>query len=163
MSLVATRLPLVPEAPARAPRARVWRPFPREVGDIIGVEDFAGGVQPRMYPWFGITLVRSPALVTVESRRDVVADRNWVVLIPPFQLHRLRLLGEATAAAVTLLLGSSHLEGLGLPAQAALVTDPAVGEKVAALVAQLQRPARPVEHGPGFVHCSSSSWRAARL
>jgi|SRR6185437_15924666 len=95
MSLVAARLPLVPEAPARASRARVWRPFPREVADIIGVEDCGEAVQPRMYPWFGISLVRSPAVVTVESRRDVVADRNRVVLIPPFQLHGLRPLGEA--------------------------------------------------------------------
>ena len=70
MSLVAARLPLVPEAPARAPRARVWRPFPREVADIIGVEACDGAVQPRMYPWFGISLVRSPAVVTVEARRD---------------------------------------------------------------------------------------------
>src|SRR5512133_1115882 len=119
MSLVAARPPLVPEAPARASRARVWRPFPREVADIIGVEDCGGGVEPRMHPWLGIILVRSPTVVSVESRRDVLADRNQVVLIPPFQLHGLRPLGEAAEGAVTLLLGSSHLEGLGLPAQAA--------------------------------------------
>jgi hypothetical protein len=146
MSLVAARLPLVPEAPARASRARVRRPFPREVADIIGVEDCGGAVQPRMYPWFGISLVRSPAVVTVEKRRDVVADRNRVALIPPFQLHGLRPLGEAAQGPGTLLLGGVHLRGLSLPAQAAQVTDPALGEKVAALVAQLQCPVRSVEH-----------------
>ena len=78
-----------------SPRARVWRPFPPEVADIVCVEDRGGEVQPRMYPWFGISLVRSPALVTVESRRDVVADRNWIVLIPAFQLHGLRAQAEA--------------------------------------------------------------------
>jgi AraC-like DNA-binding protein len=85
-------------------------------------------------------------VVTVESRRDVVAERDWTVLIPPFQLHRLRPLDEAAEGAVTLLLGDVHLEGLGPPAQAALVTDPALGEKVATLIAQLQRPVRSAEH-----------------
>ena len=146
MSPATARLPLAPEAPARAPRARVWRPLPREVADIVAVEDCGGGLQPRMYPWFGIMLVRSPAVVSVESRRDVVADRNQVVLIPPFQLHGLRALGEAAEGAVTLLLRGVHLKGLGLPAQVALVTDRPLGEKVAALVSQLQRPIRSVEH-----------------
>lgn len=146
MSPATARPPIAPEAPARAPKTPVWRPFPRQVADIIGVEDCAGGVQSRMYPWFGISLVRSPALVTVESRREVVADRNWVVMIPPFQLHGLRPVGDAGEGPFTLLLGGVHLTGLSLPSQAALVTDPALGDKVAALVAQLQRPVRSVEH-----------------
>jgi AraC-like DNA-binding protein len=148
MSPTTASLPLASEAPARAPspRARVWRPFPREVADIVGVEEHGGDVQPRMHPWFGISLLRSPAEVTVESRRDVVAGRNWIVLIPAFQLYGLRAQGEAAQAAVTLLLGGSHLEGLDLPTQAALVTDPALGESVATLVAQLQRPVLSVEH-----------------
>jgi len=98
-----------------------------------------------MHSWFSVTLVRSSEVVTVESRRDVVAERNWIVLIPPFRLHRLRPLDEAAEGAATLLLGGVHLKGLGLPAQAALVTDPALGEKVATLIAQLQRPVRSVE------------------
>lgn len=146
MSLNTARLPLASDAPAGAPRARVWRPFPREVADIVGVEDRGCDALPRMYPWFGISLVRSSAVVTVESRRDVLAGRNWIVLTPAFQLHGLRALGESAQGAVTLLLGASHVDGFDLPSQAALVTDSALGEKVAALVAQLQRPVRSVEH-----------------
>jgi AraC-like DNA-binding protein len=116
------------------------------VADIMGVEARGAKVRLRMHPWFGISLVRSPAVVTVESRRDVVADRNRVVLIPAFQLHGLRTGEEAAEGTVTLLLGSSHLERLSLPAQAALVSDPGLGEKVAALIAQLMRPARSGEH-----------------
>ena len=139
------RLPLAPEALARAPRARVRPPFLREASDIVAVEDCGGGFQRRMHPWFGIMLVRSPAVVSVESRRDVVADRNQVVLIPPFRLHGLRALGEAAEGAVTLLVRGLLLEGLGLPAEVALVTDRGLGKKVAALVSQLKRPIRPVE------------------
>jgi AraC-like DNA-binding protein len=91
-----------------------------------------------MHPWVGISLVRSPTLVSLESRRDVVADRNWVVLIPPFELHELRPQGEAAQGAVTLLLGGSQIEELDIVRLPALVSDPALGEKVASLIAQVQ-------------------------
>ena len=145
MSPITARLPLASDAPARAPRARVWRPFPKEVADIVCIEDRGGDVRPRMYPWLAISLVRSPAMVAVESRRDVLAGRNWIVLIPAFQLHGFRAQTEAQGA-VTLLVGGSHLEALELPTQAALVADPALSEKVATLIAQLQRPVRSIEH-----------------
>jgi AraC-like DNA-binding protein len=99
-----------------------------------------------MHPWFGISLVRSPAVVSLEARREVVIDRHSIVLIPGFHLFGLRPRGEAPDPAVTLLLGGSHLEGLGFSAQAALVTDAALGEEVAALVTQWRRPLRSVEH-----------------
>ena len=90
MSPSTARLPLASDAPTRALRARVWRPFAKEVADIVCVEDRGGDVRPRMHPWFGISLVRAPAVVTVESRRDVLAGRNWIFLIPHFQLHGFR-------------------------------------------------------------------------
>jgi len=145
MSPATAHLPLAPEAPARTTGARVWRPFPGEVTDLMVVEDRGPEVQPRMHPWFGICLIRSRALVTVQARREVVADRNWIVLIPAFQLYGLRAQGEAAPGALTLLLGSSHLEGLDLPTQAALVTDSALGGKVADQIAQLQRPVLAVD------------------
>ena len=92
--------------------------------------------------WVGISLVRSPTLVSVESRRDVVADRNWIVLIPPFELHELRPQGEAAQGAVTLLVGGSQIEGIDIGRLPALVTDPALGERVAALVAHVQHGVR---------------------
>ena len=146
MSLATAFLPFTPNVRARHPKARVWRPFPREVADIVGVEDYGGDVQPRMHPWFAIILVRSPAVVTVESRRDVVAHRNSVVLIPPFQLYGLRALGEPGEGSVTLLLRDTDLEGRGLPAQAALATDPALGEHLAGLMSRLLPPVASVEH-----------------
>jgi AraC-like DNA-binding protein len=115
------------------------------LADLVVVEDRGPEVRPRMHPWFGICLVRSGALVTVEARREVVADGNWMMLIPAFQLYGLRAPGEAAADALTLLLGGSHLEGLDLPTQAALVTDAALSGKVADRIAQLQRPVLAVE------------------
>ena len=94
MSLATALLPFTPNARARHPKARVWRPFPREVADIVGVEEHGGDLRLRMHPWFAISLVRSPAVVTVESRRDVVAPRHSAVLIPPFHLYGLRPVGE---------------------------------------------------------------------
>jgi AraC-like DNA-binding protein len=146
MSLATAFLPFTPNARARHPKARVWRPFPREVADIVGVENHGGDLQLRMHPWFAISLVRSSAVVTVESRRDVVAHRNSVVLIPPFQLYGLRAVGEPGEGAVTLLLSGTDLEGRSLPAQAALATDTALGEQLAGLMSRLQPPVASVEH-----------------
>ena len=71
MSLVAAHLPLVPEAPARAPRARVWRPFPREVADIIGVERlWRGG------PASSVPLVRHQ-LGAVAGGGDCRSETKW--------------------------------------------------------------------------------------
>jgi AraC-like DNA-binding protein len=143
MSSATPCLPFTPNAQARHAKVRVWRPFPREVADIVGVENHGGDIRLRMHPWFGISLFRSPTVVTVESKRDVIADRHSVVLIPPFQLYGLRAQGEG---AVTLLLRGPHLEGLGLPAQAALATDPVLGAQMAGLISRLLPPVVSVEH-----------------
>ena len=133
-----------PEAPATMPRARVWRPFPQERAEVVGVED-GGEIPLRMYPWFGLSLVRSPGVAMIEARRKVILDRNWIVLIPRFQLFALRHRRE-DQGAVTLLFAGSHVGGLGLSAQAVLVTDAALGDGVAGLIAQSQRPVLPDEH-----------------
>ena len=146
MSFATALLPFTPDARARHPKARVWRPFPREVADIVGVEDHGGDLRLRMHPWFAISLVRSPAVVTVESRRDVVAPRHSAVLIPPFHLYGLRPVGEPGEGAVTLLLRGTDLEGRGLPSQAALATDPALGEQLAGLMSRLLLPVASVEN-----------------
>jgi AraC-like DNA-binding protein len=146
MSSATPRLSFTPNAQTRHPKTRVWRPFPREVADIVGIENHGGDMQMRMHPWFAISLVRSRTLVTVESKRDVVADRHSVILIPPFQLYGLRAQGEPGQGAVTLLLRGSHLEGLGFPAHAALATDPVLGEQTAALMSRLLPPVVSVEH-----------------
>ena len=145
MSPATAHLPPALDLPARSTRARVWRPFPRELADLVVVEDRRPELQPRMHPWFGICLVRSGSLVTVEARREVGADRNWIMLIPAFQLYGLRAQRETAPGALTLLLGGSYLEGLDLPTQAALITDTVLEGKVADKIAQLQRPVLAVE------------------
>jgi AraC-like DNA-binding protein len=146
--LATARLPLAPIAPITAPSAQVRSLFSPGVPDTVRVEDCGVDGLSRMHPWVGISLVRSPTLVSVESRRDVVADRNWIVLIPPFELHELRPQGEETQGAVTLLLGGSPIAGLDIARLPALVTDPALGERVAALVAHVQHGPRSDEQAP---------------
>jgi AraC-like DNA-binding protein len=133
-------LSLAPEAPPVSERARVWRPFPEQVAQVLCLEDAPGDVAPRIYSRFAITLLRSPAFVTVESSRGLAADRNQILLIPRFQLCALRARDDQGRGAVTLLLDASDLEGLAVPDRPSLVTDPECVAQLAALIGQLQRP-----------------------
>ena len=85
-------------------RARVWRPFPEQGADILCVEDGLGDVAPRIHRRFGITLVRSPAFVRVESSSGLVANQNRVLLIPQLQLYALRAQSALAQGPVTFLL-----------------------------------------------------------
>ena len=145
MTMAIAHRPLDSVATSGVARARAWRPFPRDAADVLCVDEPAGTVQPRMHGRFALMLVRSPAVVRAESSRSVVADRSSILLVPAWQLYALRALGEAPQGAVTLLLGASHVAGLGAVDRPALVTDAELGARVAALVAQLRRPVRPVE------------------
>jgi AraC-like DNA-binding protein len=133
-------LSLAPEAPRVVERPRIWRAFPEQVAQVLCLEDAPGDVAPRIHSRFGITLLRSPAFVTVESSRGVAADRNQILLIPRLQLCALRAQGEPGGGPVTLLLEASDLEGLAVPDRPALVTDPECVARLAALIGQLQRP-----------------------
>lgn len=145
MSLATAYLPLPPSARARHLKPRVWRPFGPRVADIIGVEDHRGQLEPQMHPWSAVSLIRSPGVLTVESMREVVVHRNSLVLIPPFQLYGVRSLGDGEGV-ITLLLRGPEFEQRGLPAQAAIATDPALGERLAGLMSHLLPPLALVEH-----------------
>lgn len=146
MSLATAYLPFTPHDRPQHPKTRVWRPFPRGVADIVGMEDHGADLEQRMYPWFAISLVRSAMVLTVESRREVVAETNSVVLIPAFQLYGLRALGEPGNGVVTLLIRGGDLEGRALRAQAAIASDPALGERLAGLMSRLLPGVALVEH-----------------
>jgi AraC-like DNA-binding protein len=124
--------------------ARSWRPVPREVADVVCIEEPAGSVPPRIHGRLALTLLRSPAVVRAESSRSVVADRHWVLIVPAWQLYALRAHAEAGQGAMTLLLGADHVAGLDALDRPALVTDSEVGARVAAIVTQLRRPLQPV-------------------
>jgi AraC-like DNA-binding protein len=148
MGMNGTCLTVASAAPRVRERARVWRPFPEQGADILGVEDGLGDVAPRIHRRFGITLVRSPAFVRVESSSSLVADRNRILLIPQLQLYALRAQSAMAQGPVTLLLEASELEGLGVPDRAALVTDAQCGGQLAALAAGLHRTGGSVESVP---------------
>jgi AraC-like DNA-binding protein len=133
-------LSLAPETPQVIERPRVWRPLPEQVGQVLCLEDPPGDVAPRLHSRFAITLLRSPAFITVESSRGLAADGNQILLIPRLQLCTLRAQGEPGRGPVSLLLEASALEGLAVPDRPALVTDPECVAQLAALIGQLQRP-----------------------
>jgi AraC-like DNA-binding protein len=125
----------------------VWRPFPEQGADILCVEDGLGDVAPRIHRRFGITLVRSPAFVRVESSSSLVGQ-NRILLVPQLQLFALRAQSAMAQGPVTLLLEASELEGLGVPDQPALVNDAECGAQLAALAAELPRMGGSVESVP---------------
>jgi AraC-like DNA-binding protein len=143
-----TCLTVASAAPRVSERARVWRPFPEQEADILCVEDGLGDVAPRIHRRFGITLVRSPAFVRVESSSGLIANQNRILLVPQQQLYALRAQSAMAQGPVTLLLEASKLEGLGAPDRAALVSDAQCGAQLAALVLELQRTAGSVESVP---------------
>ena len=139
--------PAFSTAPAPRPirlTARVWRPFARQLADIIGVEDCRGQPELQMHPWFAVSLVRCPSVLQVESRREVIAPKHSLVLVPAFHLYGLRALGEQSESAITLLLRGGEFEQCC--AQPAIATDAALGERLAGLLSHLLAPVALVEH-----------------
>ena len=137
------RLELVPTSPSPA---HACRPFAPELVDLFCVEEPDADVRPRMHNRFSIVLLRSPAVVRLESSRSIAAGRNWVLLIPPRHLYALRALTGPVAgpqrSPLTLQVGPPHLATLARAERPALVTDTNVGDQLAKLVVQLQRPVR---------------------
>jgi AraC-like DNA-binding protein len=131
---------LAPDAPPRLERPGVWRPLPEQAAHLLCVEDPSGDVAPRIHSRFGVTLLCSPAFVTVESSRALAADRDQVLLIPRLHLCALRAQGHSGPGPLTLLLGGSDLEGLAVPDRPALVTDPECVAQLAALIDHWRRP-----------------------
>jgi len=143
-SIVAqTRLDVAPVVPVASPPVRAFRPFPQDAVDVVCVEESARSVTPRMHNRLALVLLRLPAIVRLESSRSIVADRNWILIVPPRHLYALRApLGVSRNAQwshVTLQVGPSHLESLASAGRPAIVTDPHVGDRLANLINQFQR------------------------
>ena len=145
MSVTSARMALATEAQERNARTRAWRPFPTEVADMLCVENTDQDVAPRMHDRFSVTVVRTAGVVRCESTRSLLAAPSCVLLVPALQLYSLRAQGPTAAGTVTLLVGASHLAGIGATDRAGLVADGTLVEQVEALVAQLSRPVRSVE------------------
>jgi len=141
--LAARPLEFIPELPSSA---RACRPFPRDVIDLVCVEERAAELPPRMHNGFSIVVVRTPSIVRLESTRSVVARPNWILLIPPRHLYALRtatgMAGSRQQPPVLLQLNGLYREALGNDPRPAVISDTNVGEHLTSLVAQIQRPIR---------------------
>jgi AraC-like DNA-binding protein len=143
-SILAERpLEVIPQLPSFA---RACRPFPRDVVDLVCVEEAAAEVRPRMHNRFSIVVIRTPTIVRLESTRSIIARENWILLIPPRHLYALRtptgLVNGVRRSPLILQIGASHLGKLGQSKRPAVISDPQVGERLANLIGQLQRPVR---------------------
>lgn len=126
-------------APERAAQSRAWRPLHPEVADLLCLEEAKADIDPRIHGRLSVTLLRSAAVVRCESRRSMIVPANSVLVVPASQLYSLRPQSRLTGATVTLLVGSSQLQGLEVPDSAVVVTSAALVEQVDALAAQLSR------------------------
>lgn len=132
--------------PERSASARACRPFPRDVVDLLCVEEASADLAPRMHSRFSIVLLRTPAIVRFESSRSIVAHQNWVLLVPPRHLYSLRtptgLVSGPRRAPFILQIGPSHHAGFVRAKRPAFVSDIGAGEHLANLTAELQSPVR---------------------
>ena len=124
---------------------RVWRPFPAELSELLCLESPTGGVGPWMHGRFAITLVRSRAIVRLESRRSVQVEGGTLLLVPPVHAYAVRPVGAARPSAVTLLFASSALERVDQGNLPAIVARPELTESAVQLVSELARPVRAVD------------------
>jgi AraC-like DNA-binding protein len=132
--------------PERPLSSRACRLFPRDAADIVCVEEAAANVRPRMHNRFSIVLIRTPAIVRLESSRSFLAPQNSILLIPPRHLYALRpvtrLVTEPRRPPLVLQIGALHDAPLPSATRPAVVSEADVGERLANLVLQLQRPVR---------------------
>ena len=132
-------------APIRGARTRLWRPFPRQVADVLCVDNTIAEMRPRIHGRFAIVPVLSAAVIRVEATRNLVVDRPCILLVPAWQLFALRVDGGDGEGGVTLLLDESHMAGFGPIDRPSLIDDAEAVTQLVALVAQLRRPVRAIE------------------
>jgi AraC-like DNA-binding protein len=93
-----------------------------------------------------LTLIRSRAVVRLESRRSIHVDRDTVLLVPALHAYSVRAVEDATSPTVTLLFGArpglEHSAESRLPA---ITTRADLVVPLARLVAELARPVRSLE------------------
>lgn len=145
MTTIGAHTALAVNAQEEAAPPHAWRPFPREVSDLLCIEESGADVAPRMHSRSAITVIRSAAVVRCESSRSLVAARNSVLLVPALQLASLRGQGQPTGRTITMLVGESPLHGFEAANRASLVTDADLVEEVEALLARLSSPVPPVD------------------
>lgn len=119
------------------PRAHAWRPGPEgSEPSVLCIDEGSATLPPRINARFTLVILRSPAIVRVESSRSVFAGHGAVLLVPPWRLHAVRAPNARAPVAVTLLMGAPGTNGLAVADCPMLVTEAELVAEVAALVAQ---------------------------
>ena len=145
MSSSAMSLKVGPMKSGAVQRASAWRPFPRDVANVLCVDEATPSVSPRINGRLAITLIQSPSVVRLESSKSLVAERHWILVVPAGQLYAVRAQDSTRDRAFTLLVDSSDLHGVAAVRGPVLVRRREQGEQLAGLLSQFRRPLRSLE------------------
>jgi AraC-like DNA-binding protein len=135
-----------PRASAEPSEAvRLWRPFSEELADVVCVERSAVAIPAQIHAQFSMTLLGSPAILRLESRRSVVAGAGSILLVPACQLYSIRAQFSTPGVTRTLLAGLGRPDQRDEQQRRAVVAEPAVGADLTGIFAELERPVRSIE------------------
>ena len=144
---------LSPPASRRRPATRPPRPatrLTREASGLLRLESPAGTIGPWMHAGWAITLIRSRAVVRLESRRSISVDSETILLVPALHAYSIRL-EDVTSPTVTLLFDGRRYHN---PSAASLLPAITTGAELVGpfvqLVAELARPVRSVDPTRGI-------------
>jgi len=154
-----------PNADAVDAPLRFWRPFPREVADIICGEGAVGAVPIHTHEVLQVMLPASRFAVVDGRGTAVVVRPGQVHVAGPLELHGARRLDDAPCAMRVILVATDALPslGAGLPAlrrggaaydiHQAIVDDPDLYAELWGLIGELRGPLVALANVPRLLAC----------
>jgi AraC-like DNA-binding protein len=100
-------------ADARAARLRFWRPFPREIADVICGEGAVVELPTRAHDALQVILPASRCAVVDGRGTPVTVYPGQVHVTAPLELHGVRSLGDGPCAVRVILVAPAALPGRG--------------------------------------------------
>jgi AraC-like DNA-binding protein len=146
------------------PRPHFWRPFPREIADVICGEGDVAALPTHAHEAIEIILPRSRFALTDGAGRALVVSPGDLYITAPFELRGTRTLDGGACDARLLLIGPAMLSALGGPASARwlrtpaghrhwVVNDPSLYAELWTLVGELRGPVASSAYGARLRGC----------
>ena len=118
---------------------------PHQIPDLLCLESGARDIGPWLHSRFAMTLIRSRAVIRLESRRSMHVERDTVLLVPPLHAYSIRFLDHDTAPTQTLLFSARGKFEQWSSRFPAIVAPSELVAPIAKLMTELARPVRSVE------------------
>lgn len=123
-------------------RAHALPPAPREVAEFICLRAVDGNIRPRIHTRMAIVGIRSGSTVRVESRRTIVVEKDFLLIVPPLHLYGVRALNRSGLSVVTVLVEMPELKDAVVSTVPALVNVPDLHEAWTEFVVDDEQPDR---------------------